>query len=106
SVIFSSLPRPSSKCKSHCSCASKADSIAIRTMFTVVKDRFPLPTDVFSPCLLENTLVLHPIVAHSYMYLFGSSALHFSCLLKLASKLIKFGKNLFAVTLHANLYRS
>ena len=65
SVIYFSLSFPSSKFILRFVCASFADSIAIFTRFTVVNDKFPLPTEVFSPCLSVNTLVLHPIVAHS-----------------------------------------
>ena len=63
--MYFSLSLPSSKFILRFVCASFADSIAIFTKFTVVKDRFPLPIDVFSPCLFVKTLVLHPIVATS-----------------------------------------
>src|SRR3712207_327015 len=81
-------------------------SKASLTKFIDVKDKFPLPMLVFSPNISSNTLVLHPIVAHSYKYLLGSFLSHFSCLLNGASKFIKLGKNLLAVTLQAKQYKS
>ena len=60
----------------------------------LVNDKFPRPRLLFSPFIFSKTRVLHPIVAISYLYLFGSSIFHFSCLLNSESKNTKFGNNL------------
>ncbi len=75
----------------------------MRTILIVENEMLPLPIDVFSPYRFSNTLVRHPMVATSYLYLSGSSARHFSCWLNEASRFTKLGKNLLAVTLHASL---
>ena len=81
-------------------------SIAILGKLILVNEIFPRPRLVFSPFTFSKTLVLHPIVAISYLYLSGSSAFHFSCLLNSVSKNTKFGNNLRLVVLQANNNKS
>ena len=84
------------------SSAISIHSMASLTMLMVVNERLPRATEVFGPKRFSNTRVRHPIVATSCRYLFGSSALHSSLWLKVASRFRKLGKNLRAVTLHAS----
>ena len=80
--------------------------MAILGKLMLVKERFPLPRLVFSPCRFSKTLVLHPIVATSYLYFKGSFISHFSCLLNSVSRNTKFGKRRLLVVWHASRSKS